>query len=612
MFTTGRSRYFLLFAFLVLIISGCSDEPEPERPNILWIVSEDNSPLIGAYGDTLATTPNIDRLANRGILYENAFATTPVCAPSRFTIITGTYGNSMGTENMRSTYPVPDFVKFFPRYLREAGYYTTNNSKKDYNTVDQPEAWDESSNTAHYNNREAGQPFFHVRNLFVTHESQLHAPIDTLIHDPAQMQVPPYHPDTDTVRRDWARYYDLITKMDSQVGEVLDELEASGEANNTIVFYYSDHGGVLPRSKRFMFESGLHIPLVVYIPPKYANLGPEPGRMDRLVSFVDFAPTVLSLAGIEPPDWMDGKAFLGEHGEEERDYIHAYRGRMDERYDLVRALRDKQFLYVHNYMPNRIYAQHLSYLWRSRTMQDWEELYQDAVLNDIQERFFWEKPAEELYRVSEDPYNIHNLAYTEEYQDVLQRMRNENLNWMILQRDLGFIQESRIDSLRADSSLYDAVREKDIPIAKIIVSAEIASLEEFSPSTHISEFLDHEDSSVRYWGARRLISDKESADKYYSKLVSLAVDSSAAVRLSAAEALYGLGDENIAFSVIDQALDHPSFSVQLMALNLLEALNIQQLPTPLLDKVIWLYDSSGDDTIGTNYYIRSASSSLLD
>lgn len=605
-------RSTLLFVFILLLVVGCSKETEFEKPNILWITSEDNSPFIGAYGDSLAVTPNIDRLADRGILFENAFATTPVCAPSRFTIITGTYANSMGTEQMRSTYPVPDFVKFFPRYLREAGYYTTNNVKKDYNTVDQPEAWDESSNTAHYRNREEGQPFFHIRNFTTTHESQLHAPIDTLIHDPGQMQIPPYHPDSDTVRADWARYYDLITKLDSQAGEVLDELEASGEAENTIVFYYSDHGGVLPRSKRYMFESGLRIPMIVYLPEKYAHLGPGQGRTDRLVSFVDLAPTVLSIAGVEPPEWMDGEPFLGEYAAAERDYVHAYRGRMDERYDLVRAVRNKEYLYVHNYMPNRIYGQHLSYLWRSRTMKDWDERYRDGTLNEIQRRFFEEKPVEELYKVSDDPHNINNLANQEEYKDILMHMRNVNLNWMLAQRDLGFIQESRIDSLRADKSLYRAVRAQNVPVSEIIVSAEIASLDGITDRNHLSEFLNHEDSSVRYWAARRLITDKESAENFYERLVELAEDPSPGVRISAAEALYRLGERETVFEVVSEALEHDHFSVQLMALNLLEALEITDLPQELFEKISALHESSAEDSFSTDYYINRAAGTLLD
>lgn len=617
---SGKTPFLLLLAFL--IISGCSTESEQERPNILWIVSEDNSPFIGAYGDSLAVTPNIDRLADRGILYENAFATTPVCAPARFTIITGLYGNSMGTEHMRSTYPVPDFVKFFPRYLREAGYYTTNNVKKDYNTVDQPEAWDQSSETAHYKNREEGQPFFHVRNFTRTHESQLHQPIDTLIHHPDSIRVPPYHPNTETVRRDWAKYYDLITEMDLLVGGVLEELEESGEAENTIVFYYSDHGGVLPRSKRYMFDSGLHVPMIVSIPPKFQHLRPdsiESGKTDRLVSFVDLAPTVLSLAGIEPPEWMHGKAFMGPYEQEEREYVYAYRGRMDERYDLSRAVRSKDFLYVHNYMPHRIYGQHLSYLWRSRTMQQWEELYTSDNLNRNQEKFFRMKPVEELYNVSVDPHNVNNLAAEDDYRHLLEYMRNEKQSWMFTYRDIGFIQESRIDSLltgavsEPNRSLYEAVREEEIPIFEIMSAAEMASRKGLTDENHLSSFLNHNDSSVRYWAVRTLISNHELAQNFARELSELAEDSSPGVRISTAETLFSLGDESGATDILTEVLDYDDFRVKLMALNVLEALNlsINNLPVELGEKIISINEETESGSFGTDYYLHRASATLL-
>ena len=244
----------ILSLLLLFIVLPEIHAQQKDKPNILWIVSEDNSPFLGCYGDKFATTPNLDKFAKQGIQYNNAFATAPVCAPSRFTLITGMYPPSMGTEHMRSTYPVPDDVKFFPRYFREAGYYTTNNAKKDYNTTDQPEAWDESSAKATYKNRKPGQPFFAVFNLNVSHESSIHTSVPTnkLKHDPEKVTLPPYHPTTPEMKHDWAQYYDKIEDMDRQVGALLKELEAEGQAQNTIVFYYSDNGGILGRSKRFL------------------------------------------------------------------------------------------------------------------------------------------------------------------------------------------------------------------------------------------------------------------------------------------------------------------------------------------------------------------------
>lgn len=609
----GMSLPFKTFPPLILaglLFFSCSNIKNEKPPNILWITSEDNSPFIGAFGDTLATTPNIDQLAERGMIYEHAYATTPVCAPARFTIITGTYANTMGTENMRSTFPVPDFVRFFPAYLQEAGYHTTNNAKKDYNTVDQPEVWHESSNEAHYSEREEGQPFFHVRNLTVSHESSLHPPIDSLHHIPSEMVVPPYHPDTDVVRRDRAKYYDQVMEMDRMVGEVLQELEESGEAENTIVFYYSDHGGVLPRSKRYMFESGLRVPLVVYVPPKYSHLVPDDAT-DRMVSFVDLAPTVLSLAGIKPPDWMQGTPFLGEYTGEPREVIHAYRGRMDERYDLARAVRDTSFLYVRNYMTNRIYGQHLSYLWRSRTMQEWDRLYQAGELNEIQSRFFQNKPAEELYHVSSDSHNIRNLAGEPQFRETLNRFRELNRNWMVENRDLGFIQEDRISSLTGDKSLWDVVRELQLPIEEILDAADFGLNQHSVDPDMLEEFLLHSDATVRYWAVMQLAQYPDLTSDYEPLLSDLSVDSSPSVRIITAEVLYQSGDKASAFQLISEALQHSDYRVRLQALNTLQAVRPDNLPAELKIIVQNIYDETFDGSFGSDYYLNRASEYLL-
>jgi arylsulfatase A-like enzyme len=597
---------------LILTIYGCGDHQSSagDQPNILWITSEDNSPFIGAYGDGYADTPNLDRLADRGTIYENAYATTPVCAPSRFTLITGTYANRMGTENMRSTYPVPEKIRFFPKYFQDAGYHTTNNRKKDYNTMDQPEAWHESSGEAHYRDREEGQPFFHVRNITISHESSLHDPIDTLIHDPEQAPVPPYHPQTETIKKDWAHYYDEVTRMDEQVGEILEELEQSGEADNTIVFYYADHGGAVPGSKRFMNQRGLQIPLIVYVPPKYEHLAPDAKRTDRLVSFVDFPATVLSQAGIEPPEFMDGKPFLGEYEEDAREYVHTYRGRMDERYDLTRAVHDKDLLYVRNYMPQRIYGQYLWYLWMAPTMQSWEEEYKNGKLNDIQQEFFKPKPAEELYNLAEDPYTVHNLADDPAYEDDLKRMREVNAQWIRDIRDLGFIPEGILDNLRGERSLFEAVREDGIPIEEIIETAEMASFGEQQNVEQLAERLDHDDPSVRFWAAMGLAIAREHASGYEEQLKQQADDPSGVVRVAVAEALYALGQQTEAFEIIEEALQDNDDHVKLRALNLLEAIDptLSSRLSGIIQSLVYEYEG----TDGTGNYLFRASEKLLE
>lgn len=601
-----------LTLILGIFLFGCG-EPEPEElPNILWITSEDNSPFMGAYGDDYADTPNLDRLADAGIVYENAYATTPVCAPSRFTLITGTYANRMGTENMRSVYPIPDNIRFYPAYLKDLGYHTTNNVKKDYNTVDQPEVWDESSSEAHYRDRTGGQPFFHIRNFTTTHESRLHDPIDTLIHDPEQAPVPPYHPDNETVRRDWAHYYDQMTRMDEQVGEILNELEESGEAENTIIFYYGDHGGALPGAKRFMNQRGLRVPLIVYFPPKYQHLAPEEKRTDRLVSFVDFPATLLSLAGIEPPEFMDGEPFLGEYETDPREYIHMYRGRMDERYDLSRGVRDQEFLYVRNYMPQRIYGQYLWYLWRAPTMQVWEKEYKKGSLNEIQRQFFEPKPAEELYLISEDPWSVHNLADDPAYQEDLQRLRDANYNWIREVSDLGFIPEGILDELRGGRPLYDAVREDNIPIEEIIETAEMAS---FQPENRMEELvsrLNHADPSVRFWAAMGIAVSGDPAGEYETELLDKRDDPSGVVQVAVAEALLAAGQTSGAMELIQQTLADPDGYVKLRTLNLIETLDESLITDDIRNTIRRFVEEFENQEAAAAGYVLRASERLAD
>ncbi len=317
---------------LAAAASAAAPAPAAERPNILWITSEDNSPFFGCYGDPLARTPNLDAMAREGVLYLNAFANAPICAPARSTILTGMYACSLGTQPMRSGNAIPAAVTPYPQLLREAGYYCTNNAKTDYNTkVDVKAAWDECSNKAHWKNRKPGQPFFAIFNLTVSHESGCHKSPASTETDPAKIALPAYHPDTPLMRRQWALYYDNISKMDAQAGERLRELKEAGLLDDTIVFYYADHGGVLPRSKRFLYESGTHVPMLVRFPAKYRPLASgDPGtKTDRLVSFVDLAPTLMSLAGVPVPGIMQGEAFLGPQAKPPREYVYLFRDRAD-------------------------------------------------------------------------------------------------------------------------------------------------------------------------------------------------------------------------------------------------------------------------------------------
>jgi N-sulfoglucosamine sulfohydrolase len=568
--------------FLLILLAGSvfsvKAQTQPDRPNILWIVSEDNIPMIGAYGDQFATTPNLDSFAAKSMLYTNAFSTAPVCAPSRNTLITGMYPPSLGTEHMRSVYPVPSYVKFFPRYLREAGYYTTNNVKKDYNTTDQLETWDESSDKATYKNRKEGQPFFAVFNLMTTHESSLFEPLPKLKHNPESVPLPPYHPNTPEMKHDWAQYYDKVETMDGQFGKLLNELKEAGLAENTIVFYYSDNGGVLARSKRFMYESGLHVPLIIHLPKKYEKLASlaQGTKTDRLVTFLDFAPTILSLAGIKIPEYMQGEAFLGTQQKPEHVYAYGFRGRMDERIDMSRSVRDKKFRYIRNYLPHKIYGQYLEYLWRAPSVKSWEDAYKSGKLDAVQSKFWQEKPAEELFVIESDPHNVKNLAEDPAYAGELLRLRKANEDWLIKTEDAGFIPEAILSDIAAETPLRDYVKSGKYNLKKILETADKASSRNPSHTDFLIQRLSDQDPSVRYWAATGLIVLKaESARKV---LTEAAKDPQAAVRIAAAEALYYTGEKSLSITTLTAALKGNNTAARVQALNALSNIGPDAAP----------------------------------
>jgi N-sulfoglucosamine sulfohydrolase len=606
-----------LFSFFFFDLSG-EMIAQPEKttlPNILWIVSEDNSPWVGAYGDEFATTPNIDRLADQGFVYTNAHANAPVCAPARNTIITGVYATSNGNQHMRSTYEVSDVIEFFPKLLRQAGYYATNNAKEDYNIADHQtrDIWDESSNQAHYNNREEGQPFFAVFNSNLSHEHKIHTriPARELRHDPEEVAIPPYLPDTPDIRHDLAQYYDHLEEMDAWVGEVLEELEASGEADNTIVFYYGDHGGVYPRSKRFVYDTGTRVPLVVRIPEKYKEIWPAVGpgsEVNRPVSFVDLAPAVLSLAEIEIPGFMQGEPFLGGQKTPDPEYVYMFRGRMDERYDMSRAVRGERYRYIRNYMPYRIYGQRLDYLWRAPSMRSWEQTCSEGGCNEIQNRFWKPKPAEELYDTQQDPWEVHNLADNPEYRQVLEQMRQVAQEWMFEIRDSGFLPEAEMTDRSGDQPIYDYMRSGNVPLDQIMRTAEIATLATEQDLPLLLSFMESEDSAVRYWGVAGLLILGESASPPIGVLEEMLEDPSPSVRIVASEVLYNLNERSAAISGFLDAIQAPNEFARTHVLNVIDS--VDEKSPEIRDGVIQMARKAG--TLTRQHYDHRAAKVLMD
>jgi len=416
-----------------------------DRPNILWISCEDTSPDLGCYGDKYAHTPNLDNLARDGCRYTNAFVPYPVCAPTRSAIITGMYPSTIGTMHMRTSLKgyeavPPPYVKCFSEYLRAAGYYCTNWRKTDYQFKAPFTAWDQGRD---WRDRPDDTPFFSVINLTVSHESKnWPKKNEELKHDPAEAPVPAYYPDTPVIRENIARYYDNVTEMDRQAGEILERLEGDGLSDSTIVFFWGDHGRGLPRCKRWCYDSGIRVPLIV----RWSGRT-KPGTVcDDLVSLVDLGPTVLSLAGVKVPSYTQGRPFLGEQKARPRDFIVAGRERMDlNSDDHVRCIRDKRYKYIRNFMPEKPYTQPIPYRDKMPIMQEWRRLHAEGALEGPAKLFFREtKPDEEFYDTQQDPYEIDNRIHWPEHQDRIAQMRRTLEAWIERTGDLGGIPEDEL------------------------------------------------------------------------------------------------------------------------------------------------------------------------
>lgn len=562
---------------------------QSERPNILWITCEDISPYLGSYGFEQAKTPNLDKLAEKGIRFTHAYANAPVCAVARSTILSGMYASTIGTHQMRSRIQLPETIPVYPKVLRDAGYYCTNNVKKDYNSNYEFDntIWDESSNQAHYRNRKPDQPFFAVFNNTVTHESQLseqritHYLENNLIPkkpriNPNDVVLPPYHPDLPEIREDWARLHDLITLMDSMSGELLQELEADGLADNTIVFFYSDHGGQLSRAKRYIYNVGTQVPMIVYLPPKWQHLAKQkPGAVnDELVSFVDLAKTVLSLSGCNVPEKMQGRIFLGPGYEDAPEYVHFFRDRMSERYDFSRAVTDGCFYYIRNFMPHRPRGRDTRYGYQVQANWSvWENHYNAGRCNEIQSQFYQPKPVIELFDTKNDPWHIKNLANEPEFQNKVKELSDEMDNWMIKTRDVGLIPEPMFHDLcgkgKKFETLYEYAQSRGYPVEKILNVAKTASLGSTGEMKNYMEYLNDANPIIRFWGAYAVFLARPSRTDIRSVLKGIIDDDNfAANRIMAAQALAVCGEPDVAFEkIMKEANQTEQNYVLLQALN---------------------------------------------
>ena len=508
-------RYLCLgLLFLMIGSSSCSDAPEiPEHPNIVWITSEDNSKhYLSLFDANGVETPHIAALAKEGILFKHAFSNAPVCSVARSALISGCYGPRIGTQFHRKEkiVPMPEGLEMFPSYLRKAGYYTSNNSKEDYNIIKPSGVWDDSSKKASWRNREKDQPFFHVQNIGTTHEGGLHftqAMMDT-VHPKTNLSsftVQPNHPNTPLFQYTNAHYRDRIQRMDEQLGEVVAQLKADKLLENTFVFYFGDHGGVLPGSKGYIYETGLHVPLVVHVPEQYKHLvAMERGEaVEGFVSFVDFGPTVLELAGIEAPKAMDGVPFLGKDITPQtlakRDIAYGHADRFDEKYDMVRSIRKGRYKYILNFQPFNFDGLMNNYRYRQLAYKEWHALYKEGALNDIQSQFFETRPTEQLFDVETDPYETKNLAKDEGHQDIVLQLRDQLFSHAKEMNDLSFFPESYLVEHAFENPTKFGYEHKS-QIASYIDVAQLALMDFEEAKQPLESALKSNDPWSRYWG----------------------------------------------------------------------------------------------------------------
>ena len=546
-----------LFRLILSLVIICwfielSYSAEPtKRPNFVFIVSEDNSiHYLRLYGNKLGITPNIERLADNGLTFNHAFSGAPVCSVARSTLATAMHAPRVGFQYHRKSAlaSLPPGVKPWSQVLRENGYYTTNNAKTDYNfNVNRKEVWDMSSNKATWRNRpNKAMPFFHMQSFADSHESRLHFPLKQMETptktSPDDVMLQPYFPDTPIMRYTKARYYDRIRVIDSQVGKIVNQLKEDGILEDTFVFYFGDHGGVMPRSKGYAYESGLHVPLVVRIPENFKKLidHKRGTRTNGFVSFIDFGPTLLNLASISVHKELDGQAFFGKGVSAadlaNRDEVFGHADRFDEKFDMVRTYRKGKWKYIRNYQSYYADGLQNNYRYRQLAYDNWRNLYRAERLNPVQRQFFERRSAEQLFNLEKDPHEVTNLAADPDQSKRLAEMRELLKNKMKSINDLSFYPENRM----VTTALNDGVafgREHSKQISRLSDLADTA-LRPFSEVKQaLASSLQSKGALRRYWALKVCSNFGEKAKSLAIAAMPLLNDENLMVRVRAAEFL---------------------------------------------------------------------------
>ena len=573
----------LLILLITVVLISCDNRTANLQPNILWITCEDLSPILGCYGDKIANTPNIDLFAQNAVRFTNAYASAPICTPARSSLITGVYASSMGTHHLRGVVPKSDKIKCFTEFLRERGYYCTNNVKEDYNFITPEEAWDESSDSAHWRNRKPEQPFFSVFNFMVTHQSQTRYGIEKLNEinstldekdriNPDDVEIPPYYPDTPIVRNNIASLYTQVHIMDKKFQEIINQLEEDGLRENTIIFFYSDHGTGLPRGKGYLHDTGIKVPLIIEFPEKYKHYSPAKAGAfsDELVNFIDFPPTVLSLIGIDPPKHMQGNPFLGQYKKDSNDYVVSIRDRRDEVLMFSRSIRTDKYHYIRNFLPHRPRMQRNFYSEITPIRQELRRLDNLGLLQSNEDWLMEDSvPVDELYDTETDPHELNNLAQEAEHLEIMELLKRNLFSWMVETKDLGLVPEYEMIEKSKGGAPYDTFSGNFDPKPILDLVDKIGRGKQ-----HIDSFnfaLQSSNPVYRYWGATGLAALGQNAVESKELLQSTLNDPVPYVRFAASEAICNIGYPRQGVEILSKGLDSESVVNQLHASQILMA-----------------------------------------
>lgn len=609
-----------------IIMTGCghgkSNRPVTrEKPNILWITIEDTSPqFIGCYGDSNARTPVIDGLANEGVRFTNAFSTGTVCSPSRTAIITGVKTYSSGTGNHRSSIPLPGFIKGFPYYIQKEGYYTTNNVKTDYNIYNAGdfinEAWNESSDTAGWWDREPGQPFFSVFNFMESHQSRTmthpyswyvenvieQLPPDERIEED-EFDMPPFYNDTPEMRKQFARVYNSLKLTDNRIGELLERLDRDGLRENTIIFFFADHGQGMPRGKTNGINLGYRVPFIIWFPEKFKHLSPwGTGGVvtDELTDFVDLAPTVISLAGGRIPEHLEGRAFLGKYRSDLSDHLYLSSDRSDNGIDMVRSVTNGQYIYSRNFMPFINEVRYIRYMEIGEIKQIMRRDMAEGKLNTFQESLFEERPPEFLFDIHNDLWETSNLANDPEYSELVDQMRGKLEMEIVRSRDILFLPEFELGKISRSTTPYEfRLKEEDYPLEVIYKSASLSGFRGKDIAAKQTELLSDPDKIVRYWAALGLRSQSEDDLKPFAGSIIEAInDDYPPVSITASAVAYEYFSNRQAEETLKKFCAGENMDNALMAINyLLYSKNKE----PFTETIKSVYEMEG-----RNYNVRAA------